>query len=240
MRPDPHSASISQTFSWDELGEAFHVPPAAEELRRRIEVMCDFANGSSPGGFIHPVARSMILHFWLAYEHPFVDGNGRTARVLFYWSMLKQGYWLFEYITISKIILRGPTKYGLAFLHSETDENDLTYFLLYHADVIRRAIEELYRYIEERSRRRREIRQELRGLGHLNSRQRDLIEHALRHPGRDYTIEYHKNTHGVVYETARTDLMDLAERGLFRKRKVGKTWNFSPAADLEEKLRRLD
>src|SRR5262249_6349294 len=179
-------------------------------------------------------------HFWLAYEYPFVDGNGRTARALFYWSMLKQGYWLFEYITISKIILKGPAKYGLAFLHSETDENDLTYFLLYHADVVRRAIDELYPYIEERSRRLREMRQELRGLGYLNSRQRDLIEHALRHPGRDYTIEYHKNTHRVVYETARSDMMDLEERGLLRKRKSGKTWIFSPVADLEAKLRRLE
>src|SRR5205814_10028127 len=58
----------------------------------------------------HPMVRSMILHFWLAYDHPFVDGNGRTARALFYWSMLRNGYWMFEYITISKIILSGPDR----------------------------------------------------------------------------------------------------------------------------------
>ena len=60
------------------------------------------------GGFIHPMIRSIILHFWLAYDHPFVDGNGRTARALFYWSMLRHGYWLFEFISISQIILKGP------------------------------------------------------------------------------------------------------------------------------------
>jgi hypothetical protein len=45
-----------------------------------------------PAVFIHPVMRAITLHFWLAYDHPFCDGNGRTARALFYWSMLKQGY----------------------------------------------------------------------------------------------------------------------------------------------------
>ncbi len=184
--------------------------------------------------------RSMILHFWLAYDHPFVDGNGRTARALFYWSMLKQGYWLFEYITISKIILKGPAEYGRAFLYSETDENDLTYFLLYHAEVVRRAIDELHHYSESRSKQLAEIQEELRGLAHLNHRQRDLINHVLHHPGQHYTIEYHRNTHNVVYETARSDLMDLADRGLMQKRKVGKTWFFAPSADLEQRLRRMD
>src|SRR5262249_41940495 len=88
----------------DQFGEVFHVPPPATELKKRVDEMCNFANSVSSGEFIHPLLRSMILHFWLAYDHPFVDGNGRAARALFYWSMLKRGYWLFEYITISKII----------------------------------------------------------------------------------------------------------------------------------------
>ncbi len=223
----------------DQFGEIFHVPPPAEELERRVALMCDFANGRTPGGFIHPVVRSMILHFWLAYDHPFVDGNGRMARALFYWSMRKQGYWLFEYISISRIILEAPARYGLAFLHSETDDHDLTYFLLHQAEVIRRAIDELYRYIDERGRKLAEAQEELRGLTHLNHRQRDLITHALRHPGQRYTVEYQKNTHHVVYETARSDLMDLAKRGLLEKRKAGKTWIFTPRADLEQRLREM-
>ena len=61
-----------------------------------------------PAVFIHPVMRAITLHFWLAYDHPFCDGNGRTARALFYWSMLKQGYWLFEFISISSVINQAP------------------------------------------------------------------------------------------------------------------------------------
>jgi Fic family protein len=221
----------------DNLGEVFHIPPPAVELDRRWDALCAFANGATPEGFIHPLVRSMILHFWLAYDHPFVDGNGRTARALFYWSMLKHGYWLFEFITISKIILKGPAKYGRAFLYTETDDNDLTYFLLYHAEIVRRAIEEMHAYIERHTQRLATAQRDLQGLTILNHRQRDLISHALRHSGQQYTVEYHRSSHNVVYETARTDMMDLVDRGLMVKRKIGKTWHFTPAPDLEARLR---
>ena len=112
--------------------EIFHDPPPAEQLDERMAAMCDFANGKIPNHFIHPVVRAIILHFWLAYDHPFVDGNGRTARALFYWLMLRNNYWLFEFISISQIIRKAPIKYGRAFLYTETDDNDLTYFILYH------------------------------------------------------------------------------------------------------------
>lgn len=221
----------------DEYGEVFHVPPRAEELGRRLEAMCDFASGRTPEGFVHPMIRSMALHFWLAYDHPFVDGNGRTARALFYWSMLKHGYRLFEFVAISSIILKAPARYGRAFLYTETDDNDLTYFLLYHASIIRRAIDELHEYIASRTRQLSEAARDLRGMAGLNHRQRDLVTHALRHPGQTYTVEYHRSSHGVVYETARSDMMDLAARGLMGKKKSGKAWVFTPVPGLADKLR---
>ena len=136
----------------DDSGEVFHRPPPERQLRDRMTAMCEFANGRTPEGFIHPVIRSIVLHFWLAYDHPFVDGNGRTARCVFYWSMLRHRYWLFEYVSISRIILRGPAQYGRAFLHTETDDNDLTYFIIYHLEVINKAIAELFDYVENRGR----------------------------------------------------------------------------------------
>jgi len=129
----------------DDRDRTVHTPPPADQLAQRMDAMCEFANAEEP--FVHPVVRSMILHFWLAYDHPFVDGNGRTARALFYWSMLRHGFWLFEFVSISSIIRKGRVKYDMAFLYTETDENDLTYFLIYHLDVIRKAIERLHTYI---------------------------------------------------------------------------------------------
>jgi len=242
--PDPSAAGRlrrkdENIFVGDNKGEVFHVPPPAEELADRMAAMCDFANGKTPSYFVHPVLRSIILHFWLAYDHPFVDGNGRTARTLFYWSMLHYGFWLCEYISISHIILKAPAQYGRAFLYTETDDNDLTYFMLHQIDVIRRALDELHTYIASKAAQLKAMGQELRSMVLFNHRQRELLSHALRHPHHRYTIEGHKRSHNIVYQTARTDLLNLKERGILEARKVGRTWYFTPASDIEVKLREL-
>lgn len=221
-------------------GEVYYVPPPARQLEERMQLMCEFANEASDDeGFIYPVLRSIILHFWLSYDHPFVDGNGRTARAIFYWSMLKHKYWLCEFISISQIIRKAPSKYARAFLYSETDENDLTYFMLYHLRVIQRAIDELHSFIRRKTAELQQIEAELRGISLLNHRQRMLVQHALRHPNQWYTIESHKNSHNVVYQTARTDLLDLANRNLLTARKRGKAYRFTPVSNLAEQLTNL-
>ena len=223
----------------DMYNEVFHYLPPADQLKKRMTAMCDFANGKTPKYFIHPVIRAIILHFWLAYDHPFVDGNGRTARTLFYWLMLRNRYWLFEFVSISQMIVKAPAKYARAFLYTETDDNDLTYFIIYHLNIIQQAIKTLYEYIERKTRRLQAIENQLRGIIILNHRQRTLISHALRHPHQKYTFKSHQISHNVVYQTARTDLMDLEERGLLESQKVGKTWYFMPVSNLEEKLTNL-
>ena len=132
-------------------GNVFHTPPSADELPARMQAMCEFANAETPGFFVHPVIRGILLHFWLAYDHPFVDGNGRVARALFYWMMLRSGYWLFEFISISEFLRKAPARYGTAFLQTETDDNDLTYFIIQQTAVIQRALRELHDYIARKS-----------------------------------------------------------------------------------------
>jgi Fic family protein len=224
----------------DFYGEVFHQPPPADQLDSRLAAMCDFANEKTPAGFVHPAVRAIVLHFWLAYDHPFVDGNGRTARALFYWAMLHYGFWLFEFVSISQVIRKAPVQYYRAFLHTETDDNDLTYFLIYHLEVIRRAVDELHAYIRRKTKQLQAVEAKLRGMTFLNHRQHALISHALRHARQVYTVQSHQRNHAVVYQTARTDLLDLAERGLLQKRKRGRTWHFLPAEDLEKRLAELE
>ena len=188
---------------------------------------------------MHPVIRSIALHFWLAYDHPFVDGNGRTARALLYWSMLRQGYWAFAYISVSRIILEGPSRYSRAFIYSETDDNDLTYFLLYHLDVIQRALQGLREYIAQKVEETRAVDHLLSASVTLNHRQRALLAHAIRHPGAHYTMKSHQTSHGVSYQTAHNDLFRLEERGLLSVSRIGRTYQFSPVKDIQDKLASL-
>ena len=224
---------------FDEIeGTVFHTPPLAAELPTRMEAMCDFANGKTPDFFVHPVIRGIILHFWLAYDHPFVDGNGRTARALFYWQMLHSGYWLFEYISISQFLRKAPAQYGTAFLHTESDENDLTYFIIHQAEVIRRALKELHDYVARKSSETRACLTALQKHPELNHRQQALIAHAVRHPGFAYNIAGHGTRHAVTYATARADLLGLAKTKFLEHRKIGRAFVFVAPKDLEARLRR--
>lgn len=221
-------------------GETLHVPPPAEELPNRIQKLCDFANGKHSKEFLHPVVRAILLHFMLAYDHPFVDGNGRTARALFYWSMLNQRYWLLEFTSISKIIKSAPTKYGYAFLHSETDGNDVTYFIIHQLEVIKRAIGDLHEYLQKKANDFREATELLAQTQlneALNHRQINLLEHALKNPGSVYQFKEHQNLHKVTYQTARSDLLKMADDlGLLLKIKKGSSFAFIAPADLKERI----
>ncbi|MFA5786268.1 MAG: Fic family protein [Actinomycetota bacterium] len=223
---------------FDERDLLLHAPPPAEELPGRLRQMCDFANEEEGDVFIHPVMRAVILHFWLAYDHPFEDGNGRTARALFYWSMLHQGYWLAEFISISRILKKAPAQYARAFLYTETDDNDLTYFVLYQLDVIIRAIDDLHGYLARKIDEIKTVERLIRQVGEgLNHRQVALLSHALRNPDARYTMQSHARSHNVVYETARSDLTALAAKGLLSQRKAGKAFVFHPVPDLAVRLR---
>jgi Fic family protein len=219
------------------VGEVVHVPPPAGQLQSRLAALIAFANSQLEEPFIHPLVKAITLHFGLAYEHPFVDGNGRTARALFYWSLLRSGYWMAEFLSISRVIQKSPSQYGRAFLLTESDGADLTYFLLHQLEVIRSAIADLHVYLERKAREVLDLERLLKDGARWNHRQRALLAHALRHPGAVYTVAQHQREHGVVYETARSDLQRLEEARLLTRRQQGKKLVFFAASKLERLLK---
>ena len=221
---------------WDHDDRLLHRPPPAEELPARLEEMCGFANGDTGEGFLHPVVQAVLLHFWIGYDHPFADGNGRTARALFYWSMLRSGYWLAEYISISSILRKAPAKYARSYLYTETDSNDVTYFVVYQLEVIRRAIASLRRYLTRKSDEIAQVERAMRGVPGLNHRQLAILSNALRDPDTYFTFAGQKRLHRVAYQSARTDLLGLEALGLLKKEQVGRTFEFWPVEGLEGRI----
>lgn len=98
-----------QVYVQDNDQAVLHTAPRGKEVRARLDAFCRFANleEESLEG-LHPVVHAVILHFGLAYIHPFVDGNGRVARALFYWSMLRHGYWIAEFLSVSRLLKKAP------------------------------------------------------------------------------------------------------------------------------------
>ena len=216
--------------------DIYHRPPPADELPTRMQKLVDFANAAEDKGFVHPVVRAIALHFQLAYIHPFVDGNGRTARTLFYRSLLQHGYWLAEFLSISRLLYQAPVKYQRAFLYSETDDGDFTYFLLHQLDVLCRAIEDLFETLEEKVAEVRQVERALRREPDLNNRQLALLSHAIRNLDAVYTIQAHQASHRVAYQTARTDLLDLERRGFLKLHDTAKQYRFFPVVESLEEL----
>lgn len=221
--------------------EIVHEPPKAETLNERLDRLCEFANKDDEDNWIHPVIKGAMIHFWLAYIHPFNDGNGRTARAVMYWYLLSRGYELFQYLSISKHFLRAPGQYVKSYLYTENDDNDLTYFLVYNLFSIRFAMHELKKYLQHKQVEMAQANQLLIRIKGLNQRQKSLIQHSIQHPDFEYTIEAHKNMNGIVYETARKDLMALSVKGFLKKMKKGKRLLvFMPTGKAMEKLHKQD
>ena len=221
---------------WRSDGQVLHRPPPADELPSRLEQLCGFANGDTGEGFLHPVVQAVLIHFWVGHDHPFVDGNGRTARVLFYWSMLRAGYWLAQYVSISTILRRAPVKYARSYLYAETDSNDATYFVVYQLEVIGRAIADLRKYLTRKSTEIARVERAMRGVPGLNHRQLAILSSALRDPDSYFTFAGQKRLHRVAYQSARTDLLGLEALGLLKKVQVGRTFEFWPADGLEGRI----
>ena len=221
-----------------------HQPPCWPELPERLERLCAFANQpESTAPYVHPVLRAILLHFMIGYDHPFADGNGRTARALFYWAMARSGYWLMEFVSISHFLRQAPNQYVRAYLHTESDDNDTTYFAIHQLATLRKAIAALHDYLNrktsEQTQTERLMAHSVELRARLNHRQITLLTHALRHPGEEYRIDSHQRTHGVVYQTARSDLLALEALNLLLKAKAGNAYLFIAPADLRGKIERL-
>lgn len=222
-------------------GTVLHQPPPSDELPERLERLCAFGNADeNTAPFVHPVLRAILLHFMIGYDHPFVDGNGRTARALFYWAMARSGYWLMEYLSISHFLRAAPAQYVRAYLHTETDGGDTTYFVLHQLETIRKAVAALHEYLSRTAQEQRSTERLLATSpalrNKLNHRQVALLTHALKHPGETYRIDAHQRTHGTAYQTARADLLGLADLSLLLADRSGRALLFTAPGDLQERI----
>ena len=213
----------------DSDGIVLYKPPNGEKIRPMLKSLITFAN-SNEGVFIHPLVKGILLHFWFGWIHPFCDGNGRTARAIFYWYMLKEKYWAFEYLSISRIVLNKEGQYKRAFLNTELS-GDLTYFLMFNSKIINEAAEEAVNYIKRKLRQEHSSIDILKKFPTLNRRQRELVSHAREHSVQIYTIRRHQIQHNISYATARADILGLVATGLFVATGDSKTHEFLPVPE---------
>lgn len=193
--------------------EVVHVPPPYQVLPIFIQDLCDYFNETDAKIFVHPILRGIIIHYMVAYMHPFVDGNGRTARALFYWYMLKENYWLTEYMSISRVIAKSKKSYEKSFQYVAADDKDLGYFITYNLRVLEQAFKQLQDYIKRKQEERVAANIFLQ-IGDINERQAQILKIFLNNPKEVITVRSLQDKFMISPTTAKTDIIGLLNKGL--------------------------
>lgn len=213
-----------------------HIPPKEDFLKKEIDRLIDFANDKDSHIFTHPVIKAIFLHFWVGYLHPFTDGNGRLARALFYWYLLRKDYWTFIYLPISSIIKGSPAQYANAYIYSEQDDYDLTYFFDYHIRKILKSIDEFNLYVNKITSENKQIDLMLGKEVSLNERQKQLIHYLLSETAERYvTVKSHMALNNISRRTAYSDLKYLHDKNLLITQRQGKFVRYLVSNNLKEK-----
>ena len=191
----------------------YHIPVDHRMIDDMIDSLCEYANDDHE--YVHPMVKGIIIHYILAYIHPFVDGNGRVSRALFYWFCLKNGYPMVEYLSISKVIKNHRQGYDMAYLLSETDDEDITYFIRYNLRMVSESIEVFDKYLRRKMREQEDLLKDLEERG-LNSRQSQILRDMMRsgEPVSQYELSA---KYQMTVSTVRRDLMKLMDMGLVRE-----------------------
>jgi len=212
-----------------------HIPPKHAFLKSEILNLINFSNDTDDENFVHPVIKAIFIHFWVGYLHPFTDGNGRLARALFYWYLLRKGYWMMAYLPISTVIKKAWAQYAMAYIRSEQDNLDLTYFYDFHIRKIIQSLDEFETYIERKSKERNRLDKVLEQDIILNERQSGLLHYLLSDKRASSTASSHSEVNNISRQTAAKDLKELEDQKLLISRREGKNIRYYAS----EKLKKL-
>jgi Fic family protein len=222
---------------WDDQ-TIVYVTPDKEFVQEELLKLIAFANEEDQSPFIHPLVKAIILHFWVGLLHPFEDGNGRLARILFYWQMLRKGYWAFSYLSLSERIVKSPKQYAMAFIYSEQDGHDLNYFIQYNIEKLKLSREHLRVYLKGKiAENKKRIKLAQMGLG-LNNRQTKLLQYIFQGEVSHTSVaEHHNNYSEIGYVSAMTDLKLLVEKGYLKKHRNGRNVIYLPTDKVQTLFR---
>lgn len=219
---------------WDEVTVTY-VTPDREFVEEQLPRLIKFANDEGDEMFIHPLTKAIMLHFWVGLLHPFEDGNGRLARILFYWYMLKRGYWAFSYLSLSERIIKSSRQYAEAYIYSEQDGYDLNYFIHYNMDKLKLARQHFREYLKERISENRQAVRIIQSKYHFNTRQLKLLQYLARDEQRYTNPKSYLETNSTIGPvTAWTDLKKLIDDGFLKKIKNGRNVYYYPTQKINE------
>ena len=199
--------------------------PTLEFVVTEINNLINFANDKKDN--LNPIIKAIMLHFWFAYLHPFVDGNGRLSRSLFYWFLSKNNLEMFSFYPISRAIKRSKNQYFDAYIYTEQDDNDLNYFIDYNLNKILQAKEMFEDYFQRKEKEKKSaLKKSTTKNKDLNPRQKKLLQNLNKNIS-FITLKDYTNDFGISKPTGIADLKELAGLNILTSEKVGREVRYS-------------
>lgn len=173
-------------------------------------LMADLAAWLNTTSDVHPVLVSGVAQFQLVHIHPFVDGNGRTSRLLSTLCLYRAGYDFKRLFSISEYYDRDRAAFYTALQSVRESGMDLTGWLDYFVEGLGTQMDE----VTERGQSviRRDVIARKYGL---NARQALAVGHLLENP--DLRVEdFERMCPAVNRRTLQRDLKDMVDKGILK------------------------
>jgi Fic family protein len=205
-------------------------PPVSVEVPLLVDEFLAWLT-SDAAAQIHPIFQAAITHYQLVYIHPFIEGNGRTARAMASLVMYAKGYDFKRFFSIEQYFDSDVEAYYQALLSvQQTSAQDLTYWLEYFCYGLALEIEKIKDQVLRLSKDLK-LKEELGQQVALSERQIILLE-LLHNQGDITSTDAQAALPNVSVDTILRDLKDLIDKGLIKKKGVtkGVTYAISSAS----------
>jgi Fic family protein len=126
-----------------------HVAPPPEKVHAMMSALLDWWNVQATR--ISPILSSAIIHHRFETIHPFADGNGRTGRMLALWELYRRRFDNHHIFSIDEYYWEDRPRYYAAFVKVRREKDDLTSWLEYSAEGLRRTLERVWTRIQKLS-----------------------------------------------------------------------------------------
>ena len=230
-----HSATVNRILPLDQAGEYRKVevviknsltneisfrPPSHFEVPFHLQEFFEWLN-SQEGQEHHSILRAGITHYELVRIHPFIDGNGRTARAMAMMVLYSEGYNVKRFFSLEEYYDLNSEGYYQALQSVGSGENfDLTYWLEYFTfglavelDRVKQQVLRLSKDIQ--------LKKKLGKQVALSERQIKILETMTNNGGEIKSSSLNQVMPHISVDTILRDIKDLAKKGLIRKK--GKT-----------------
>ena len=215
---------------------------SARDARRVMESVAGCLNHSGCDPHINPIVAALLAPEAFRDLRPLPSMNDQIGRIVLRLAALKSGIPALGMLPLSRAKVRwlngeqgdGSLSMPPAYYRSAhpDDSDDLTGLVTGTLRLTISALADLSGALERQADRDAELRSLVQADPELNYRQRSILGRGLRDPEAEFRISYHRDTHNVVYATARADLLGLVERGYLKMSQRGREFIFTPRPNL--------